>query len=239
MSVLLAASDFAVGRELATIVLPFACGSRVSSTCLRCMVRLANDANWEVREYAAGLFATILASHLDSVLPVFRGLAKHQSTNVRRAVVVAAKYVGRERDVKQGAALLGLLGLFMDDRDSYVRNNLGPFALGDGMLRYFPRMTIELLRRCKRRLDTIVRWNIARCLGTAEARKSLAMTIDILRTLAKDPHPFVWRAVATAMKNHHRARNKIADAELRHWLSDPQREHVATRTLGLKTVVKL
>ena len=111
------------------------------------MLVLADDADWEVRECAAGLFARVLERDFERGLALFAKWTAHRSPNVRRAVALAAKSAAQERRPGRARPLLDLVERLLSDAAEYVRKNLGPFAIGDGFLRAYPEATLARLRR--------------------------------------------------------------------------------------------
>ena len=190
------------------------------------LIQLADDQNWEVREAAAGLLASLLTRYFTQMYAICMQLANHPSPNVRRAVVVGVKYVAKDRNPTWAASLLGLLEPLLEDRDSYVRKNLGPFALGDGFLRYYPELTLKHLNRWAKASNEVILWNVAMCLSTAEARKHLKLVFPILRHLAKDDRIFVWRAVVVAIGKHLRSQPRAVKKLMRDFQRDPRLKHV-------------
>src|SRR5438128_1772808 len=63
--------------------------------------------------------------------------------------------------------LMRILEPLLRDPTPYVRRNLGPFALGDGMLRVDPKATLKYLREWSNDRDQIVRWNTAMAFSSA------------------------------------------------------------------------
>lgn len=222
----LLASPSATARELAAGMLEVVAAEDARSI-LPAMIGIADDDNWEVRETAAVLFARVLLASFDANLPLFRELARHPSVNVRRAVVVGAKYVAKERKASHAEALFSLIEPLMSDPNEYIRKNLGPFAIGDGLLRCFPAMAVEWLKTWSRSDDEMVRWNVAMAFSTAEARKHLDVGLPILEELAGDGRRLVWRAAAAALKNHARKLPELVRPTLERMMSDPARRAAA------------
>jgi len=191
------------------------------------MIRLADDPNWEVRESAAQTFGAILTNQFKTAYPLFEKLVIHKSSNVRRAIAVAVKYAAKKRNPEWGPQLLNLIEPLLTDPTEYVRKNLGPFTLGDGLLRCYPKLTMASIKKWAQSRDEVVRWNVAMCLSTAEARKHLGEALLILGELATDDRRFVWRAVASALKNHARSTPQQVLPVVRKWMSDPTRRPAA------------
>lgn len=162
--------------------------------------RCADDENWEVRETAAGVLSRYLVRRPEDFALVLRTWSQSRSANQRRAVVVAVKLAARVVPAKAGE-LLDLLEPLAADPDEYVRRNLGPFALGDGLLRAAPDLTLKRLARWAKDRDEWVRWNVASAFTAAEARRHIEAALPILRVLAADTRPMVARAVVRALVN--------------------------------------
>lgn len=186
-------------------------------------LRIADDTHWEVREDVDNVMLEIVKLDFDEAYALLKKWAKHPSENVRRAVVMTAKKAGRERRPEWACPLLDLLALFLSDRSVYVRKNLGPFAIGDGFLRYHPALTLQYLDKWSRMGDDQVRWNVAMAFSSAEAAKHIEAALPILERLASDERRFVWRAVASAMRNLGRRVPDRIIPVLERWLEDELR----------------
>lgn len=222
----LASMKTPTARELACGLLPMLYCRR-PRRALRLLLPVLDDPHWEVREYGAASLSKMLAADFSAAPEIVRSLASDPRANLHRGAVVALKYVARERISSWEATLFELVELFIMKRDPYVRRNLGQFALGDGFLRYYPTGTLRRLRRWVKSDHEVVRWNVAMCLSAAEARKHMDVALKILDTLAADDRRFVWRAVASAIKNHARAGNPAVIEAISAWKEDERRRPVA------------
>lgn len=188
---------------------------------------LADDAHWEVRESAAALLGTLLDRDFIRVRDWLASLRGARSNNLRRSVVLAVKYAARRDKPERTQDLLQLLAPLLRDEDPYVRRNLGPFALGDGLLRTDPRTTLSQLRTWSRDRDPAVRWNVAMAFSSAIGSFHWPAAKGILERLAKGPEPVVRMAVAKAVR---RCRQRYGDEvveTLREWAANPDRAATA------------
>jgi 3-methyladenine DNA glycosylase AlkC len=195
------------------------------------MLRIADDAHWEVREDANAVFLPLLQARFDEVVALLKQWTRHPSENVRRAVVLTVKKAGKERRPDWGEPLLDLLEPLLGDQSAYVRKNLGPFAIGDALLRYYPTLTLERLAHWAEAEDRQVRWNVAMAFSAAEGAKHLDAALPILEQLAEDNRSFVWRAVARAMRNLGRRSPERVIPILQAWLEDEHRFRPAATAL--------
>ena len=168
---------------------------------VRRMKALAEDPDWEVREWAADLFGGILALDLKRVLPLYRSWAEEGSEALRRAIALGLANRAKARVASEAAPMLAIMEVLMAMPGSYLQKNLGPFALGGGFLGRFPDQTLALCRRLSRRRNEDVRWNVAMALTSAAARKHRKAGEEILDRLAADERPRIARAVARARRN--------------------------------------
>jgi 3-methyladenine DNA glycosylase AlkC len=189
--------------------------------------RLAEDSDWERREDAAWLLSELLVAHFDQVYARCRQWVLHPSRNVRRAVAVAVKRASKARVPAWGERFLDLLEPLLCDRDVYVRKNLGPFAIGDGLLRCYPELTLKRLEVWAHRPDQGTRWNVAMAFSSAEGAQHIEAALPILTLLAADERLFVWRAVASAMRNLGRRQPQAVVPQLRDWLKDEKPRQAA------------
>jgi len=184
----------------------------------RLLLTFGNDASWETREAAAYSFVSVLLKNFDTAYPQFQEWIRHDSENIRRAVVLAAKYVAKARKPEYGEPLLRLIEPLLSDKSVYVRKNLGPFAIGDGILRTYPKLTMQYVEKWSQSRDEQVLWNVAMIFSSAEGAKHCDEALPILRRLAADERRYVWRAVALALRNLGRRKPEKVKSELKHWL---------------------
>jgi 3-methyladenine DNA glycosylase AlkC len=135
------------------------------------------------------------------VLPRAREWVSGGDSRLRRAVVVAAKYAARSRRPERAEPLLDLIEPALRDHDQYVRRNLGPFAIGDQLLRSYPEATLARIGSWANDPDENVRWNVAMTFTAASAAREAERALPLLRGLAEDPRRFVRRAAQSALRN--------------------------------------
>lgn len=199
------------------------------------IARLAEDDRWPVRQAAARLAGELLGTRFERVYTVFEDWAGGRSPRLRRAVAVAVYYAAGRRVPAWGTPLMHLLKRLLCDRDPYVRHSVGPLALGAGMLRYYPCLTLAKLRTWSQHDDEQARWNVAMALSAAEAAHHLKDALEILAVLAQDERHYVWRAVAAALKSLGRRQGEAVRPVIRGWLDDARRARPAAVALRLIT----
>jgi len=193
----------------------------------RLLLTLGDDSNWETREAASDAFASVLLKNFDKVYPQFQRWVRHDSENIRRAVALAAKKVAKTRKHEYGEPLLCLVEPLLSDKSVYVRKNLGPFAIGDGLLRAYPELTMKYVRKWSLSQDEQILWNVAMTFSAAEGAKHCDEAIPILRRIAEDKRRYVWRAVASALRNLGRRKPEEVKPELKRWFNNEKRRGAA------------
>ena len=178
----------------------------------RAIHRLARDDDWEVREAGASLLGDALERDFDAYLRPAQTWIASGEPRLRRAVVVAAKYAARSRNPERAELLLDLIEPALSDHDEYVRRNLGPFAIGDQLLRSYPDATLARLERWSRDPDENVRWNVAAVFTSASSARVAERAFGMLAFLAGDTRPFVTRAVTAAVRNILKRRPELREA---------------------------
>jgi hypothetical protein len=183
-----------------------ACGG-FGSKDLPALLRLAaNDPDWIVRESAAGGFAGLLARDFRPGCEMFFGWVQaktrsEEDVNVKRAVALAVKYDSKTADPGKWKSYFRLIDPLMGEEAEYIRKNLGPFAIGDGLLGRYPQEVLAACNEWKLSANEHVRWNTAMIFTAAGARKFSVKGGPVIRLLAKDPVPSVARAAVRAGKN--------------------------------------
>lgn len=188
------------------------------------LLRLADDEDWLVREAAHSTLGSLLIAHFDALYPILQSWTRHPSANVRRGVAIAAREAANERREEWVEPLLNLVEPLLADREKYVRKNLGPYAIGDGLLRCYPELTLRYLEKWAASEDEQVRWNVAMSFASYGGNKQWEKALEILTRLATDEHRYVWRAVASALRYIGRRHPEQVRPILEEWLQDEKHE---------------
>lgn len=165
------------------------------------LARAADDEDWIVRESAAGACATLLGMNFPQFSKMFSKWVRSGSDNAKRAVALAVKYDSRGKDDARWSTYLKLIEPLLSEPAEYIRKNLGPFAIGDGLLPRFSKETLACCGKWAKSKDENVRWNTAMVFTAAAARKFSAQGRKIVTPLTEDGSPFVARAAKRALKN--------------------------------------
>lgn len=160
------------------------------------LLKVADDPNWEVREYAANAFADILYYNEDFYKTVM-SWTKHRSENVRRAVVISSLGLREKKTLDKAFSILEPL---MFDKSRYVRKNLGPFILGSYFGNKFPDETLKQLDTWSRIRDENVRWNIIMTFNNSFGNKHPVEAIRFLKKFTGDVDLTVKRAIVSTLR---------------------------------------
>lgn len=166
--------------------------------------------HWEVREWVAGACGNILKDHFHDFYKLLKSdWVHHEDENVRRAVVVAVKYVSILKVEEYKQLIFQLIEKLLYDSSSYVKKNLGPFAIGDGLLKHYPEYTLKMLKVWAEVDNEHVKWNVVKAFSSAEAKKYQSIGGPVLKALTNDQSKNVQRAARTALKKleKHRLHN--------------------------------
>lgn len=186
--------------ELALMILP------LKSREDRCeifdiLIKYADHDNWEIREYAGERLGEFLRYNFHERKKSLIRMRNSHSENVRRAVVIGLKYLGKYRELSISQDILEILGHYMDDESKYVKKNLGPFALGDAMINYDSARTLDFLERYARSDNPNVKWNVAAVFSTASSAKHSNVGFNILSNLIYDTDKSVRQMALKSFKN--------------------------------------
>jgi hypothetical protein len=188
----------------------------------RLTLNLARDENESVRQYAAGTMARIVRGNFRLRLRNLQAWSRNPDPSVRRQVIIATVGVADPEFPERAKPLLDLLEPHLSDRDPYVRRNLGPFALGQGLLRAYPEATLLRLKQWVHTEDEVVRWNIGIALAATVELQQWGAALEVLRVLAADHRRFVWGAASAALANLAIRRPDQIKPVLRRWMRDPK-----------------
>jgi HEAT repeat protein len=172
-----------------------------AASTARRMRKLAEDPDWEVREWAADAVAAVLDRDFDAGFALCRDWVESGSEAACRAVALALAARAKERRAEQAAPMLALIERLLPMDGSYLQKNLGPFAVGGGFLSRFPEETLALLERLVSDDDENTRWNVAMAFTAAAARDHAKRGTAVLAKLAGDERKRVARAVEKARRN--------------------------------------
>ncbi|HWA05398.1 MAG TPA: HEAT repeat domain-containing protein, partial [Ignavibacteria bacterium] len=170
------------------------------------LYKITDDANWELREYAAGALGGTLAANPE-FYSTLKKWVKDNSENIRRGVVLAATALRDKNDPAKIKKAFDLFEPLMYDSSQYVKKNLGPFILGSYYGNNMPDIVLAFLYRMIKVKDQHVRWNVAMAFNNSFGNHHPNEAIKYLRILANDDTPLVQRAVKSTL-NHLRKRNK-------------------------------
>lgn len=195
--------------------------------------RLADDPNWEVREWAGSAAGTIFGRDFDCVLPEMNEWLQDPSQFVRRAVCLAIIGAADDGDPGHAEPLLRLADVLVTDPAEEVKRNTGPFAVGGKLLGRYPEQTLAHVRRWASSDDEMPRWNAAMVFVAANSRKHVDVGLQLLSGLATDKRRPVWMAVASALKHLLKREPERVEKELRRWLKDDRK---VPASLALRTI---
>ena len=184
--------------------------------------RLADDPNWEVREWAGSSIGEVFAHNFDALYPIMQDWLRDDSQYVRRAVAIALMGAADAKRPECAEPLLALADVLVLDPAEYVKRNTGPFAVGSALRGQYPDETLAHVRAWARSDDEMSRWNAAMAFVAANARKHVRIGLEVLSSLATDKRKPVWMAVSSALKNLVK-RDPSIMPEVRKWLKDDRK----------------
>lgn len=194
------------------------------------LLDLADDEDWRVRESVTWAFYKLCKDNFKEVYPLFKDWGTHDNENVRRAIIIAAMRMGKHREKKYAEPFLDLIELFLTDKNRYVQKAI-IFAVGDGFLRYYPDYTFSYLKSWIKSSDVQVRRIIAMSLSTAEAKKHINNSLEILRELSSDNHKSVKNVVVKSLVNLAQKYPKRVCEKLKMGDNNPNIDYIVNRIL--------
>jgi 3-methyladenine DNA glycosylase AlkC len=168
--------------------------------------KITNDANWEVREYAAGALQGTLNA-FPEIYNTLKKWSKDKSENIRRGVVMAA--IGLRNKYENITLAFQLLEPLMYDSSAYVKKNLGPFVLGSYYGNSYPKETFKQLNKWIKIKNENLRWNIAMAFNNSFGNKYPEEAIEYMRILSRDTSPMVQRAVKSTLNHLKKRHNNL------------------------------
>jgi 3-methyladenine DNA glycosylase AlkD len=172
------------------------------------LMKIADDPNWEVREYAAGAISATVYKYKDfyNTLEKWR---KHSSENIRRAVVMSAWGLRDRQNPTCALKAFALLEPLLYDSSVYVKKNLGPFAIGSWYGNAFPKETLKQLDKWIRIKNDNVRWNVAMAFNNSFGNRYPEKALKYLKVLSKDKSKIVQRSVVSTLRTLRKRHSKL------------------------------
>lgn len=159
-------------------------------------LNIADDPNWEIREYAGTAFANTLF-HNHGFYKTLQSWSKHNSENIRRAVVISIIGLRDKTHLKEAFALMHPM-LF--DNSKYVKKNLGPFILGSYYGNKFPVETFKHLKKWSKIRDENVRWNVIMAFNNSYGNRYPEYALELFNSFKGDVDLSVKRAMISTLK---------------------------------------
>ena len=194
---LLARSPVAGAREVAARLIAPLWHNRADFDSL--VLALASDDDWEVREWAAAPFVDRYAASPGESLPQYVAWADSAPDGVKRAIAVAVKSLAQRPDLEVDP-LWTILDHVAVCEAEYVRKNLGPFVVGDGLLPRYPEESLVHLKAWSHLGHWAARWNAAAAFTAKKSRKYREQGLYLLHGLADDSDARVRRVAQKALK---------------------------------------
>jgi hypothetical protein len=202
--------------ELALLILPLD-SKENRNEIFDILIKYADHNNWEIREYAGERIGEFLRYNFRDYKKELIRLRDSDSENIRRAVVIGLKYLGKYRELSLSQDILEILALYMDDESKYVKKNLGPFAIGDAMINYDSIRTLDFLKRHADSDNPNVKWNVASAFSTASGAKHSDAGFYTLSRLIRDSNKSVRQMALTSFRNLYK-RNASKRDEIKQFL---------------------
>ncbi|TCP59570.1 HEAT repeat protein [Tumebacillus sp. BK434] len=165
------------------------------------MLLLTTDEDWEVREWAAPAFTSLLSSAWPQHLGLIEELALHPHESVKRQIALAVKQTAQKKLPESIGPLLQLTELLLGAEHEYVRINLGPFCIGDGLLRIYPAEALPKLHQWARAESWPMRWNAVMSFSGAQGAVHPDDAFAMISLLLSDSHKEVQKAARKTLKN--------------------------------------
>lgn len=202
-------------------------GRRHPDAIIAAARRLADDLNWEVREFIANALDEIMAQEQGDFLYDVMGEWVHDpQANIRRVPTNALMRYGRLHP----QPVIRLMGELLHDDSSYVRDNvvfclavmgavkvpmIGPASSPEN-----PDILLAVLRDWLADDDAWARWIVAKTLGRSWTKARPAEALALLKRLAQDERKPVRNAVASSIKAIAKAHPEAVQTTMLEWARD-------------------
>lgn len=196
------------------------------------LLKKADSNDWDEREHAGYALGQLLETNFDTLEQQLIDLRQAPSENIRRFIIIGLKYFARKKETTITKRVLAILELYLDDDSNYVKKNLGPFAIGDALIRYDTENTLNLIKRNAYKADLHIKWNICMIFTAASGAQHFETGIPILEKHIFDTDKKVRNAALFGLRNIYK-RIPPTKNQVRHIIENALKQHSFNkRSLG-------
>lgn len=164
------------------------------------VMQLATDDDWEVREWAVAPFVDRYAAQPDRAFRLYCQWAETAADGVKRALAVAIKGLSSNPNLAP-EPLWEIVDRMVTFKSSYLRQNLGPFCVGDSLLPRHPDLGLAYCLEWAERAEWPARWNAAAAFTAKRSKPWIDLARPFLEMLVQeDPEASVRRIAQKALK---------------------------------------
>ncbi len=147
----------------------------------KCIVRLTDSVNWEMRETGAMLIRFLLKKDFEEWYDYVRAMTRNPNVNIRRAALVGSM-ISKVPEEIQRQLVEEVFARLLLDEEVYIRKNLGPFALSQ-LLRAYPDLALEYFNKWLKKDKPMITWHILAAFQPARLKndKINAEAVKLLR----------------------------------------------------------
>ncbi len=155
------------------------------------ILKMANEEDWEMREEASQILRRLLEYDFEKWIKVVEECAKSESVNLQRVAIVGSM-IRKPTD----SELLQILNNYfplLSSRGTYVKKNLGPFALAY-LTTKNPKLIFGLVEKWSNQEDEMVRWNLLMMFSQKLGKMYPDKAKEMVKKYKTDSRPTVLRA---------------------------------------------
>jgi hypothetical protein len=193
---------------------------------LKQMLIIADDPNWEVREYAGSAFAELLRNNPELHTRIME-LTGHDSENIRRAVLFSALAYKEDGTLDKAFEIIERLAV---DDSAYVKRNLGPFILGSHFGNRYPKETIDFLEKLRLLNHPNADWNIAMSFNNSFGNRYPNEALNLLSSLVGSEHKSVRNAVISTLRHLSKRHGTLVEKFCRKYLIKTKKSPMKSET---------
>jgi len=167
-----------------------------------------ND-NWEIREFASEAAGNILSIDFDSFSNVIEKWAESGDGRLMRSAALALRRYSYSMPSSNCDRIMDMLDRMMKNNDPYLRRNLGPYAIGDGILGNCKETAEIRIREWARSENQEIRKNTVLIFKARKSSRNQEFSREILNILAHDKDARIRSMAKTMLVKHFVSENGL------------------------------
>ena len=147
------------------------------------ILKYAASPNWAVRETVGSFFSSFLYDDFKYYFKLCRKMVKSKNVNLRRATIIAG--MNSDLTLSQMKKVVDeIYEVLLNDKELYIRKNLGPFALAH-FFRRFPEMAERKINKWGKSSDGWTAWNTITIFSQSAGKRNPDIALKYIKIIGQ------------------------------------------------------